>query len=284
MTNITQSKTMIATEAVKLNARNSAQLAEFYQKFIGLTLIKEEADMYYWLGTPDEKVLLEIEQTDAAADEETTGLYHLALLLPTYEDLGTVLRHLVVSQYPLTGASDHGYSNAIYLDDPEGNGIEIYWDKDVSEWDIREDGSIAGITIPMDAEAALEAARTSFEGMPNGTTMGHVHLHVDNLESSKDFYTNVLGLGLKYEYGPAALFLATGNYHHHLGANIWKQGDLAHPKEGAPGMAFTRWAGSQEDLDYIKNQLNERNYEYSEANGVLTVTDPAGLKHVIVPQ
>ena len=282
MTNITQGKTNIITDSVKLNARNAAQLATFYQETIGLTLIKEITDSYYWLGTPDQKVLLEIEQTIITANAETTGLYHHALLLPTLADLGTVLRHLIVNQYPLIGASNHGYSNAIYLDDPEGNGIEIYWDKDVSEWDILEDGSIAGITEPMDTEAALSLARTTFDGMPNGTTMGHVHLHVDDLEKSKDFYTNVLGLGLKYEYGPAALFLASGDYHHHLGVNIWKQGMLTHPEEGVPGLDFPRWVGSQEDVDYVKEQLEKRELDYVEADGTLSVTDAAGLKHVIV--
>lgn len=282
MSNITQGTTNIITDSVKLNANNSSALADFYQTAIGLTLLNEKADLYYWLGTPDGKVLLEIEQTDKPRLEETTGLYHLAFLLPTYEDLGTILRHLIVSQVRLTGASDHGYSNAIYLDDPEGNGIEIYWDKDISEWDILEDGSIAGITEPMDTEAALSLARTTFDGMPNGTTMGHVHLHVDDLEKSKDFYTNVLGLGLKYEYGPAALFLASGDYHHHLGVNIWKQGMLTHPEEGAPGMDFTRWAGSQEDIDYVKEQLEKRELDYVEADDTLSVTDVAGLKHVIV--
>ena len=131
MTNITQGKTNIITDSVKLNARNAAQLATFYQEAIGLTLIKEITDSYYWLGTPDQKVLLEIEQTIITANAETTGLYHHALLLPTLADLGTVLRHLIVNQYPLIGASNHGYSNAIYLDDPEGNGIEIYWDKEI---------------------------------------------------------------------------------------------------------------------------------------------------------
>lgn len=284
MSNITQSKTNIVTDSVKLNAQNSALLANFYQEAIGLTLLEEKADLYYWLGTPEGKVLLEIEQTDVERNPETTGMYHLAFLLPTYEDLGTILRHLIVSQVRITGASNHGYSNALYLDDPEGNGIEIYWDKDVSEWDILENGSIAGITEAMDADAALEAARTTFDGIPNGTTMGHVHLHVDDLDRSMDFYTEVLGLGLKYKYGPAALFLASGDYHHHLGANIWKQGHLTHPQEGAPGMGFTRWTGSKEDLAYIVNQLKERNYDYLEADGILTVVDPAGLTHVIAPE
>ena len=284
MTNITQGKTTIVTKSVTLNANHSAQLAEFYQDTIGLTLLNEKADLYYWLGTPDGKVLLEIEQTDSDRKEETTGLYHLALLLPTYEDLGTILRHLIISQANLIGASDHGYSNAIYLNDPEGNGIEIYWDKDRSEWDILEDGSIAGITEPMDAEAALEVARTTFDKLPNGTTMGHVHLHVDNLDASKEFYTDVLGLGLKYEYGPAALFLASGDYHHHLGVNIWKQGALSHPEEGDPGMGHTTWTGTAEDIAFIEEQLSKREMDYLKSENTITVTDPAGLMHIITTE
>lgn len=282
MTNITQSKTGIITDAVKLYSHNSAVLAKFYNETIGLTLIYGNLNTYYTLGTPDKKVLLEIEQTTVARNDETTGLYHLALLLPTYEDLGTTLRHLIVSQYPLTGASNHGYSNAIYLDDPEGNGIEIYWDKDQSEWDIQEDGTIVGITEMMDADAALSAASPNFNGMPNGTTMGHVHLHIDDIGVAKDFYTEVMGLGLKLQYGPAAMFLASGDYHHHLGANIWKQGQLTHPAEGSPGMAYTQWTGSETDLDYIQKQLEARDMAFDRVDNTLAFKDPAGLKHVVL--
>ena len=201
--------------------------------------------------------------------------------LPTYEDLGTILRHIIVSQYPLTGASNHGYSNAIYLQDPEDNGIEIYWDKDESEWDIQEDGSIVGITEMMDAEAALEAASPTFDGMPNGTTMGHVHLHIDDLEAAVEFYTEVMGLGLKYRYGPAALFLASGDYHHHLGANVWKQGQLDHPTDKSQGMAYTKWTGSETDLNYIEAELKARDMAFEKTDNALTFKDQSGLTHIV---
>lgn len=281
MTNITQGKANIITDSVKLYALNSAALTKFYQDTIGLTLIEEKENNYYTLGTPDQKVLLEIEQTDVAKDAESTGLYHLAFLLPTYEDLGTILRHIIVSQYPLTGASNHGYSNAIYLQDPEDNGIEIYWDKDESEWDIQEDGSIVGITEMMDAEAALEAASPTFDGMPNGTTMGHVHLHIDDLEAAVEFYTEVMGLGLKYRYGPAALFLASGDYHHHLGANVWKQGQLDHPTDKSQGMAYTKWTGSETDLNYIEAELKARDITFEKTDNALTFKDQSGLTHIV---
>lgn len=281
MSNITESQTNIVTKSVQLNAQDSAQLAAYYQAAIGLKLLKE-ANGTYELGTSDGTVLLEIQPTDVAANEETTGLYHFALLLPTYEDLGTILRHLIVKQVPMTGASNHGYSDAIYLSDPEGNGIEIYWDKPEAEWDIHEDGTIAGITEAMDAETALEAARTSYDTIPNGTTMGHVHLHVDELKDTQNFYTDVLGLGLKYKFGPQALFLASGNYHHHLGANVWRPGELTHPKAGTPGMDHVTWEGSQEDLDYIESKLNDENYTFEKIDGGLAFKDPAGIKHQVI--
>jgi catechol 2,3-dioxygenase len=277
----TQGKTSIITSSVKLNVQHLEPLTNFYVNSIGLKLL-EEKEGYSALGTPDGKILLELEQTDAAPNEDTTGIYHFALLLPTQKDLGTILRHLILSQVPVSGASNHGYSNAIYLNDPEGNGIEIYADKPKSEWDIREDGSIAGITVAMDVDAALEAAETSFESIPNGTTMGHVHLHVDELENSLEFYTEVLGLGLKYKFGPAALFLASGDYHHHLGANVWKDGQLTHPKDDTPGLAYTTWEGTKEDLAYIEKQLNERDLPYNKADDELFVKDSAGLTHHIV--
>jgi catechol 2,3-dioxygenase len=255
-------------------------LANFYQTAIGLKVLGSSQNSFA-LGTLDGTVLLEIHRTDTPASENTTGLYHLAFLLPTYKDLGTILRHLIVNQIPMTGASDHGYSNALYLNDPEGNGIEIYWDKPEAEWDIREDGQIAGVTEPMDANSALEAASTSFDGMPNGTTMGHVHLHVDKLEDSEDFYTEVLGLGLKYKFGPAAIFLASGDYHHHLGINVWKPGQLEKPNRLAPGLRTVEWSGTEDDLKYIEDKLNEKNIEYTNTDGVLVFKDPAGIEHSV---
>ena len=280
MTVTAKSKTSIETERVHLNTQNPEKLADFYQTALGLKILNSTKDSFA-LGTPNGTVLLEIHRTDLAPREDTTGLYHLAFLVPTYKDLGTILRHLIINQIPITGASDHGYSNALYLNDPEGNGIEIYWDKPESEWDIQKDGSIAGVTEPMDADSALEAASTSFDGMPDGTTIGHVHLHVDDLESSLDFYTDVMGLGLKYKFGPAAMFLASGNYHHHLGINIWKSGQLIKPDRLAPGLRTVEWSGNEEALKYIENKLNEKKIKYTNNHNILVFKDPAGIEHSI---
>jgi len=281
MTNTAKSNTNIVTESVTLNAQHTEQLANYYKLAIGLTILNED-NGNYTLGTEDGHELIEIKQTAEPMDEETTGLYHLALLVPTYEDLGTILRHLIENKIPMTGASDHGYSNALYLTDPAGNGIEIYADKPEEEWDIKDDGTIIGIVEQMDAEAAIAASRETFEGMPNGTTMGHVHLHVDDLQAAEDFYRDVLGLGVKLNMGDQALFLASDVYHHHLGANVWKPGNLTQPKAGQPGLANVAWTASADDLDYITNQLDERGLDYEKDAGRLELKDPAGITHVFV--
>jgi len=283
MNNTATSQTNIVTKSVTLNAHHTEQLANYYKLAIGLTVLNED-NGDYTLGTEDGHVLVEIKQTDEPVDDETTGLYHLAILVPTYEDLGTVLRHLIENKIPMTGASDHGYSNALYLTDPAGNGIEIYADKPKEEWDINDDGTIAGIVEEMDAEAAIAASRETFDGMPNGTTMGHVHLHVDDLQAAEDFYREVLGLGVKFKMRDQAIFLASDVYHHHLGANTWKPGNLTKPEAGQPGLADVRWTASADDLDYMTSQLDERGLDYEKNTDRLELKDQAGITHVFVSE
>lgn len=277
---ITQSKTNLVTSAIQINALDSANLASYYQEVIGLTLTKEDTG-YYALGTPDQHILLEIFPTSQREEVKATGLYHMAFLLPTMADLGTILMHFVKNQVPLTGASDHGYSNALYMDDPEGNGIEIYVDKDKSEWDVQEDGRIAGIVEQMDVESVVKNARPSFDGMPNGTTMGHIHLHVGDIDSSRDFFLDVLGLGFKFPMGQA-IFMASGDYHHHLGANLWKGSNLPAPATlDQQGLRASIWEGNQADYDYVLERLNAKNIAYENTGSQLSFKDNSGL-HTIV--
>ncbi|UUX34173.1 VOC family protein [Fundicoccus culcitae] len=278
---LTQSKTSIVTSGIQLNAIDSTTLAQFYQEMIGLSLI-DHKDGYYALGTPDQTVLVEIFPTTIKKTKRTTGLYHMALLLPTKADLGTILLHLVKKQVNLDGASNHGYSNALYLTDPEGNGIEIYADNDKSEWDIREDGFIAGITEAMDADDVLANASQHFEGIPNGTTMGHIHLHVGDTAETLQFYLTTLGLGFKYPYGNQAIFMASGDYHHHLGANIWQGKNLPAPEENQQGLRALVWTASAEDIAYITEQLAAQDIYYSINDKHLSFKDNSGLTNILI--
>lgn len=277
---LTQAKTNLITSAIQINALDSANLAAYYEQVIGLTPI-ETKEGYYALGTPDQKVLLEIFQTSSREEIKATGLYHMAFLLPTMADLGTILMHFVKNEVPLTGASNHGYSNALYMDDPEGNGIEIYVDKDTSEWDIHEDGHIAGIVEQMDVEAVVKNARPEFDGMPNGTTMGHIHLHVGDIDASRDFSLDVLGLGFKFPMGQA-IFMASGDYHHHLGANLWKGRNLPGPASlDQQGLRASIWQGNQADYDYVIERLDANNIAYDNSGTELTFKDNSGLTTIV---
>lgn len=279
---LTKSTTYIKTRAVHLNALEPSSLAEFYQTAIGMTLFSEN-DGIYTLGTPNGRELLQIHPTNNKQNGKTTGLYHLALLLPERSDLGNILRHLLTTGVNIEGASDHGYSEALYLPDLEGNGIEIYTDKNKSDWDTQTDGTINGVVEPMDSDSVLASANQldGYQGLPDGTVMGHIHLHVDDLESTLAFYREVMGLGVKSMLGPSALFMATNDYHHHLGANVWRGKAIPKGNPDAQGLRASVWASDQGDWDAIKAQLDKNGYDYTLTDTSLTFLDSAGMRVIV---
>ena len=222
---------------VALNVRHLDLQSQYYQQVLGLSVIRQEESMIdLGVGKTVLVRLIKTEETLEAAG--SYGLYHLAILLPSREALAQIFKHFVDHSVPLIGASDHDYSEAIYLEDTEGNGIEIYRDRPVSEWDIKEDGRIIGTTEAMDAEGLYRLA-TPLEGpykMPEGSRMGHVHLSVRKSGVSSGFYQNVLKVQDKFSVRSAS-WLASGNYHHHLAVNEWG-GQLAARTEGMRGLAY----------------------------------------------
>ena len=154
------------------------------------------------------------------------GLFHFAILLPHRASLGSVLGHLRAHDVPL-GMSDHLVSEALYLADPDGLGIEIYSDRPQSSWNWRA-GEIAMATAPLDVDGLLrEPGVTRWHGMPAGTTIGHMHLHVGDLANAERFYAGAIGLDVTVRRYPGALFMSAGGYHHHLGTNTWARGAAA---------------------------------------------------------
>lgn len=265
---------------VVLNVENMENMKKFYTSIIGLD-IKNETEQSLKLGAlGDEQVLLELQPVAPSGEKpNATGLYHLAFLLPTRKDLGEILYHLLASKYPLTGASDHGYSEALYLDDPEGNGIEIYTDKPKSMWDIRKDGQIAGVTEPMDAEGVIGEAKEAFQGMPKETYMGHVHLFVAELEETERFYQDVLGFDLKFKFGPQAKFFAAGEYHHQIGANVWAGKNIPAAQKGLRGLDYFTIVVSSDEFTQVKNNLDAKEYAYQldESPQTLSLEDTNGI-------
>ena len=189
---------------VALYVADLARQKDFYQRVLGLELL-EEQDGQVALGRDGQALVRLLATSDRQSVKSAYGLYHLALLLPSRQALADILKHLSESKVPMVGGADHGYSEAIYLEDPEGNGIELYRDKPQADWDIREDGRIIGVT---EALAAQEIYELGQEVQPfsiaEGTRMGHVHLSVKNSRAASHFYQKLLGFEDKFSVPSAS--------------------------------------------------------------------------------
>jgi len=220
--------------AVSLRVRDLPRLTAFYRDAIGLSVIDEDRDRAV-LGIAGEPLVrLEAGARHAAS---AAGLFHMAILVPSRRDLGTWLRHAADNRIGLEGASNHLVSEALYLSDPEGNGIEIYRDRRRSEWPRLDGGRIAMATERLDLEALLrEAEGGAYAGMPDGTVMGHIHLRVGDVAQAQAFYRDALGFEVMVHY-PGASFLSTGGYHHHIAANTWHSRGASARRDGEAGLA-----------------------------------------------
>lgn len=204
--------------SITLNVHNPQKMVDFYTT-LGMQVLAQTKDETV-LGQSLPLLILKHDQTYIIETKATQGLYHVAYLVPTRADLGSVLKHLIVMRIPLQGLSDHGVSEAIYLADPEGNGIEIYADRPAALWPY-ENKTLAMVTEMMRYQEVLSLAKP-FTGFSNGTIVGHLHLHVSNLQAAVKYYQEILGYQLMQYYGDSAAFLSTGGYHHHLGLNTWR--------------------------------------------------------------
>ena len=200
---------------VTLNVKDLESQTAFYHQFLGLEILNQ-SEKEVLLGAGGKSLVRLIKTDDISNPKQSYGLYHMALLLPSREDLANVFKHLLDLKIPLVGGADHGYSEAIYLEDLEGNGIELYGDKPVTVWDIREDGRIIGVTEELSAQAIYELGKELDPfAIASGTRMGHVHLSVKNGREVSAFSQKSLGLEDKFTI-PHASWIASGAYHHHL--------------------------------------------------------------------
>ena len=262
--------------AVRLRAADAAAMAEFYERVVGLHRLHRD-ERVVGLGIEGGRALVELVSAPDAppAPGFSTGLFHLALLVPDRVALGRALRRVLGAGWRLTGASDHLVSEALYLNDPEGNGIEIYRDRPRETWRRRGD-ELAMATLPLDLESVLaEAGEDEVNGMPAGTTMGHVHLRVADIPASEGFYNGALGLDVMVRSYPGALFVAAGGYHHHVGLNVWQSEGAPAPPEGSLGL--DRWelvVPSEAAVDELADRLAGSDARRTEEG--LEVTDPSG--------
>jgi catechol 2,3-dioxygenase len=208
----------------------------------------------------------------------TTGLYHYALLLPTRADLARTLRRLADRRYPIEGASDHLVSEALYLADPDGNGLEIYADRPREAWPRRQ-GRLQMATEPLDVQGLLRevSGNPPWEGLAPATRVGHVHLHVADLARAEAFYRDVLGFELVLHFGASAAFLSVGGYHHHIGLNTWAGAGAPPPPEDAAGLRyFTLRLEDDREAAGVRARLARAGVAGQPHDGGLLVRDPSG--------
>ncbi len=282
MANQTLSEARIhpATEmgTVALTVHDLERSGRFYEHALGLESRQNE-DGTISLGAPGASALVELRGDPAAAllDRRATGLFHLAVLFPSRRDLAFALARLSTARWPLDGASDHLVSEALYISDPDGNGIELYRDRPREQWP-RSDGELAMATLPLDLDNLLSELAEAGEPpskAPPGTRIGHIHLQVADLDTAEQFYNGVLGFDVIVRSYPGALFVSAGGYHHHIGLNTWHSAGAAPPHPGAVGLrSFEVVVPDATELDRLRARIGAAGQEVEPAGDAIAVRDP----------
>ena len=256
---------------VALTVNDLDKVREFYEQAVGLHMLSSDGETAE-LGTESD-VLLELRRDTAARrrTRQEAGLFHTAFLLPERSDLARWTRNAIDRRTPVIGASDHDVSEALYLSDPEGNGIEIYIDRPASSWTWKN-GEVHMVTEQLDLDDLLASAGgTKWTGVPKGSTIGHVHLQAGALAPAEAFYAGVLGLAVTNRY-PGALFYAANGYHHHLATNIWNSRGAAERSFPSTGLAEVQIRLAPERANAIRERAGLTGNDAAQ----ITLSDPWG--------
>lgn len=253
----------------------------FYQRSLGFQ-IHTQSDDTACLGSAgaDHPFLVLSERRGARKAPGTSGLYHFAILVPSRLELARALQRLTETRTPVQGFADHLVSEAIYLADPDGNGIEIYRDRPQEQWQYGHDGRLRMATDPLDLQglmAELDGRQDLWPGLHPQTHLGHMHLHVASIPEAEAFYQGLLGFDLVLRYGPTASFFSAGGYHHHVGVNTWAGVGAPPPPAGAAGL---RWFSinlpSPPELHAVMERVRSAGVPAEETQEGFLVRDPAG--------
>ncbi|MFB6089558.1 MAG: VOC family protein [Halobellus sp.] len=254
---------------VALRVHDLDEMVSFYRTVVGLD-VRSRSEATASLGAGGEAVLRLVRDESAASRERSqAGLFHTAFRVPSRTALGAALDR-VREHWTLDGASDHDVSEALYLSDPEDNGVEIYRDRPREAWPRSADGTAEMGTYPLDLEAVAEASDGAADAPP-GTDLGHVHLEATSIDSAREFYVDALGFGVQVE-DRGALFLAAGDYHHHVGVNTWNRRSSP---AGGRGLAWFEVVVPDEGaLDDVRDRLADAGADLRESDGGIEVRDP----------
>jgi catechol 2,3-dioxygenase len=273
-------RTPMRVGQVTIRVRKLDTIADFYRDVIGLTVMERSASGAT-LGAGGMKLLMLDAHPDASAESRNAaGLYHTAFLMPTRKDLARWLVHAAIQRVPLSGFADHRVSESVYLDDPEGNGIEVYADRDPSLWQW-SDGTVTMATdqLNIDDLVSLTDTRVSdYAKAPDGMRIGHVHLRVGDLAKGDGFYRSIIGMD-QTRARQGAAFLSSGRYHHHLGLNVWQSAGAGRRDDAATGLVWFSLEVEKPDLFAAQEErLRQAGLEVATVASGLETVDPWGTR------
>lgn len=270
---------------VALKIEDLNRSLKFYKEVMGFKVLHLE-DRKAILTADGINPIVTLEQPEDVKPKELrrTGLYHFALLLPNRKELGRFIKHLKETNYPIIGASHHGVSEALYLQDVDDNGIEVYADTPYTTW--QWDGNTVNmVTKPLYLRELMEEAKDEvWDGIPEETIIGHIHLHVSNLEEAEKFYVDGLGFNVVARMPKQATFTSTGNYHHHIAFNVWNGIGAPPPSKNSVGMKyFTIKLPDEKTRKDTVDNLTRLGYEVKFEDGSYITEDPSENEiHLII--
>jgi catechol 2,3-dioxygenase len=262
---------------VALNVSNLEKSIDFYKDALGMSILEIEGDTAY-LGTGANHLLVLRREPDSVQSTGKTGLYHFAILVPNRLELAKSLDHLIQTKTPIQGFADHQVSEAIYLADPDNNGIEIYRDYPRKLWPFIGDKLRMGIK-PLDTHgllSELNGHKEEWPGLSGQTKIGHMHLKVSDIPSAEAFYCDILGFDLIQRYGSSASFVSSGGYHHHIAFNTWSSLGASPPPPHSIGMQYFQIILSNDkELDRIIGRLKDVGLPLEKSKEGWMASDPS---------
>ncbi len=267
-------ETMMGSISIAVTDLNRS--LKFYRDLLGFRVLEETKNQA--ILTADGKIpliRLTVLKNPKVKPARTTGLYHFAILVPDRTSFSKILKHFLTAGAPLEGASDHQFSEALYLTDPDGHGVEIYSDRPKDQWEKDEMGEYKGVTVPLATREVLALTDEPWNGMPEKTVIGHVHFHVSDLQKAERFFVERLGFSPTIHMADHALFVSAGGYHHHLGLNVWNGKGIPDAPDGSIHLeGYTILLPNDNEMRPFINNLRENEIPFQQTTEHVLLKDP----------
>lgn len=265
---------------VQLLVTDLPKAMNFYKDILGLRIMSHSSSVVVFTVNGHDAILtIEASKDFTNQLPNRAGLYHMAFLVPSKEQLGAIFNHIQKSGYSFSGASDHLVSEALYLNDIDGNGIEIYYDRSPEKWNWTN-GEVEMTVDQLDVEGLIASGQaTTWHGMPDETVMGHIHLRVANLKEAETFYIKGLGFNVVSRFGNQALFISTNGYHHHIALNSWGNPSEFNGNTPTLGLkSFSLVYPNEVARQNVVQQLKEIGITTFKQDDYVVAVDPSGIE------